>query len=68
MIVPGEIPLLDPTTCTGCGDCVWACPVDCLEMDGPLPWLPRPRLCISCNICALVCPVDAVHLAPPETG
>jgi NAD-dependent dihydropyrimidine dehydrogenase PreA subunit len=57
------LPLLDPTRCTGCGDCVPACPADCLAMDGPFPWLPRPLDCISCSLCVLVCPADALRLA-----
>jgi NAD-dependent dihydropyrimidine dehydrogenase PreA subunit len=61
-----ELPLLDDTECTGCGDCVVVCPVDCLEMAGRLPWLPRPGDCISCAVCVLVCPVSALRLAPLE--
>ncbi len=60
-----ELPLLDETRCTGCGDCVTLCPVDCLEMAGPLPWLPRPAACVSCGLCVLVCPESAIDLAPP---
>jgi ferredoxin len=63
-----ELPLLDETLCTGCGDCVRLCPTDCLEMAGPLPWLPRPGDCVSCSLCVLVCPVTALRLAPPETA
>ncbi len=61
-----EWPQLDETRCTGCGDCVTLCPVDCLEMQGAYPWLPRPRDCISCSLCALACPAEALHMAPPE--
>lgn len=57
-----ELPLLDETLCTGCGDCTHVCPTDCLEMAGPLPWLPRPDDCISCAVCALVCPVRAIQM------
>ncbi len=62
-----ELPLLDETRCTGCGDCVRVCPTVCLEMVGPLPWLPRPDDCISCNLCGLICPTDAIRLALPES-
>jgi NAD-dependent dihydropyrimidine dehydrogenase PreA subunit len=61
-----EIPILDETRCTGCGECVFVCPTQCLELAGGLVWLPRPRDCISCEICMLVCPVEALRLAPPE--
>ena len=59
-----ELPLLDESRCTGCGDCVATCPTACLAMAGPLPWLPRPRDCIACDLCAAVCPADAIRLAP----
>jgi NAD-dependent dihydropyrimidine dehydrogenase PreA subunit len=63
-----ELPLLDPTRCTGSGDCVAVCPTACLEMAGPVPWLPRPLDCVSCGLCELVCPADAVRLAEPEAA
>ena len=37
-----ELPQVDETRCTGCGDCVVVCPADCLGMIGPLPRLLRP--------------------------
>jgi NAD-dependent dihydropyrimidine dehydrogenase PreA subunit len=60
-----ELPVLDETRCTGCGDCVVVCPADCLELDGSLPWLPRPLACVSCSLCVHVCPAEALRLAPP---
>jgi NAD-dependent dihydropyrimidine dehydrogenase PreA subunit len=62
--MPRELPLLDETRCTGCGDCVATCPVECLAMAGPTPWLPRPDDCVSCALCVLVCPDAALTLAP----
>ena len=62
-----EVPVLDETRCTGCGDCVALCPTDCLAMAGPLPWLPRPAHCISCSLCVAVCPVAALKLASPTS-
>ena len=61
-----ELPVLDSTRCTGCGDCVAACPTECLEMAAALPWLPRPDACVSCALCCLVCPTDALRLAAVE--
>lgn len=57
-----DIPILDERSCTGCGDCVLVCPVDCLEMAGPLPWLARPLDCIACELCVRICPVNALEL------
>jgi NAD-dependent dihydropyrimidine dehydrogenase PreA subunit len=59
-----ELPILDDTRCTGCGDCVAVCPAQCLAMDGAIPWLPRPGDCVACVLCVLVCPVDALAMSP----
>ena len=61
-----ELPVLDETRCTGCAECVALCPTDCLDLDGRLPWLPRPLDCISCGLCVVVCPTQALRLAEPE--
>jgi NAD-dependent dihydropyrimidine dehydrogenase PreA subunit len=61
-----QLPILDETRCTGCGDCVSVCPVTCLEMSGPLPWLPRPADCVSCAVCAAVCPAEAITMSADE--
>jgi formate hydrogenlyase subunit 6/NADH:ubiquinone oxidoreductase subunit I len=66
-ILNPELPVLDDALCTGCGDCVHLCPTACLEMAGPLPWLPRPRDCISCTLCVLICPAAALHMGADET-
>jgi ferredoxin len=57
-----ELPLLNERRCTGCTDCLAVCPTDCLEMLGPIPWLPRPLDCLSCALCAAVCPVEAITM------
>jgi len=59
-----ELPVLDSTRCTGCGECVLICPTECLELAGPRPWLPRPLDCISCTACALICPAQALEMKP----
>jgi MinD superfamily P-loop ATPase len=63
-----ELPLLDETRCTGCGDCVRVCPTACLRMAGALPWLALPLDCVSCAVCCLVCPAEALVLATPESA
>ncbi len=62
------LPVLDERRCTGCGDCVAVCPPACLELDGPLPWLPRPADCVYCALCVLVCPTDAVAIPSVRAG
>ena len=68
-----ELPSLDETRCTGCGDCVRVCPTACLEMGrlagGPLlPWMPRPGDCVSCELCCLVCPAEALRLSRADVA
>ena len=63
-----DLPLLDETLCSGCGDCVPVCPTDCLDMRGPLPHLARPGDCVSCSLCVLVCPATALQLADAEAA
>src|SRR5262249_45652657 len=57
-----DLPDVDERRCTGCGDCVPACPTGCLAMAGSLPWLARPADCVSCALCALVCPTSAIAM------
>lgn len=65
-VLPIELPVLDRTRCTGCGDCVAVCPTGCLALAGPLPWLPRPHECVSCSLCVLICPAMALRLETVE--
>lgn len=60
-----ELPTVDLTRCRGTGECVRACPTQCLEMGAAVPRLARPGDCLSCGLCVLVCPTDAIRLAEP---
>lgn len=57
-----ELPILTEELCISCEDCVRACPTDCLGMNGPVPWLPRPLDCISCALCVILCPTEAITI------
>jgi len=61
-----DLPLLDETRCTGCGDCAAVCPTSCLSMAGAIPWLIRPADCVSCAACLAICPADAIRLERPS--
>ena len=55
-------PVLRSTSCTGCQECVKACPTQCIRPLGTggerleIDW----RRCICCGICVEVCPKDAI--------
>jgi len=67
--------------CTGCNNCVVACPVDALELytvdsvskdkiykvkDGKSIVLDfKSELCAGCGVCVQACPYDVIKLAGP---
>ena len=69
---PGAIPELEfAETCSRCGDCVKACPAQCIVIDedeaGGLPHIKaRQSPCVVCDdlSCMKVCPTGALQLVP----
>ncbi len=56
------LPTINREVCTGCGDCITACPVDALgQVDGKADLI-RPEKCTYCAACEDLCPVDAIAL------
>jgi len=57
------LPQIDDEVCTGCGDCVTACPTDVLELfTTGIAVVADPEACNYCGICEMICPVEAVSL------
>ncbi|MGE5397194.1 MAG: 4Fe-4S binding protein [Chitinophagales bacterium] len=49
--------------CSGCGDCIKACPINYIQMD---PNNEKIIMCIHCGICARYCPHGCLALAEAE--
>ncbi|MCF7849739.1 MAG: EFR1 family ferrodoxin [Kiritimatiellales bacterium] len=56
---------VDSSICTGCGNCVAACPTHCIEMVNDLPQT-EPDNCIWCMACIRNCPTGARIITLPK--
>ena len=56
------LPMIDPTLCTGCGDCPAVCPLECLALSDGTAVVAQPDDCHYCGACELICPVAAIAL------
>ena len=52
-------PRVDPQLCTGCGNCIETCPVQCISMNRSSAVIDKGK-CIQCYCCSEVCPDHAV--------
>lgn len=51
--------IVDQEKCTGCGECIEACPLSAIEMDGDAAKVDEDT-CSDCGACVDVCPVEAI--------
>ena len=56
------LPQIDRQRCTGCGDCVAACPTNALALVAGLAVLVTPTACNYSGLCEAICPEDAISL------
>ena len=57
---------IDKDTCTGCGDCVEACPMDVIRFDADsnVAYIAYQEDCACCMMCENECPVSAIYVGP----
>ncbi|MGM0410686.1 MAG: 4Fe-4S binding protein [Bacillota bacterium] len=54
-----NIPTIDKNKCTGCGQCLQACPFDAISLNKGIAEI-NPNLCRNCDKCIRSCPVGAI--------
>lgn len=56
------LPRIDRDICTGCRECILACPTQALAQHNAKADLIYPALCTYCALCESICPVGAIEL------
>ena len=54
--------LVDPETCTGCGECVQPCPQAAITLDADTKAVINQEYCVGCGICKMHCEPDAIKI------
>jgi len=61
---------IDTELCEGCGECVAACPNDCIKMGDEQNYDEVAYIlyldCTDCGVCKSVCPVGAIDQVEEE--
>ncbi|MDR2018409.1 MAG: 4Fe-4S binding protein [Syntrophobacterales bacterium] len=60
------IPVIGLEECTGCGNCVEACPPEALSLKGDKVHL-AADLCEECGFCAPECPIGTISIPFPRS-
>ena len=63
----GNLAVIDPELCTGCGLCWEKCRFDAISADGET-FVVDPLKCEGCKLCVEVCPADAVQFPVRHCG
>jgi MinD superfamily P-loop ATPase len=62
----GQIAVIDPTACAGCGICADVCRFDAIAESGG--YAIDPIACEGCGACMTQCPQGAIHMEPEMAG
>jgi len=63
----GQVALIDPDACTGCGICEEVCRFDAVHQDGAV-YLVDPIACDGCAACVYQCPEEAITMHEQHAG
>ena len=63
----GEIAVIEPTTCTNCGDCFDVCRFDAISKNDDFHIVDKIS-CEGCNYCYQICPHQAISMQIQKAG